>query len=79
MQFEIFSLKFFILFSSDIVIAEFVIRFIEFLKYFTIECNLSTKCVEVCAAAVVRLFCFYFDLAIDIWFTEMHSHNTAKT
>lgn len=79
----------FILFFTVIVIAEFVIQFIEFLKYFTIECNLSTKYVHVhrCCRCSFVLFCFYFDLAIDIWFTELHlryigtahSHSLARS
>lgn len=78
MQFAIFLLEFyFVFFFTIIVIAEFVILFIEFLKYFTIQCNLSTKYIYVrCCCSFVWLF-FCFDLAIDIWFTEfMHLHYT---
>lgn len=34
----------------------------------------QNMCSCTAAAAAVHLFCFYLDLAIDIWFTELHSH-----
>lgn len=76
MQFNFFSLVRILLglFCTVIVIAEFVMLFIEFLKYFTIQCNLSTKNIYLCALLLL-LFGFCFDLAIDIWFTDfMHLH-----